>query len=107
MPRTAHLLDSDIAHSTRQPIPVLDTDTPTVTRNLTASLASDLAACHGVREWSEVDPETRASTRIALVRHFTSRMLDARGAMSRNPSLENAERVLRMERGLAAARRLG
>lgn len=95
-----------LAHSTRQPIHVLDTDTPTVTRSLTASLASGLAACHGVRDWSQVDEATRTSTRAALVRHFASRMLDARGALSRNPSLENAERVLRMERGLAAARRL-
>lgn len=84
-------------HATRQPIPVL---------SLTDSFAAGLAACQGVLEWRDIDPATRADLRARMCRHFIGRLLHAREALCRDPSLVNAERVDRMERGWAAARRL-
>jgi hypothetical protein len=89
-----------------------DLETPAVIRRATADLGRDLAACAGHTEWRDLDPETRREMREVLVAHYERRLGDARmqarllvGVAGTVP-LAQAVRIAKLERGLAAARRL-
>jgi len=102
----------------QQPGP--DIDTPAVTRRDTAQLGRDLAVSAGVPRWEDVPDEIRREMREAMIMEIMRRLEYARRAADvasltagadRDSAIADVERRLydrevRLERALAAARRL-